>query len=346
MRRIITKEETQKIIADYNNGVGSDSIAKELNLSPTAILRVLKRNNIDRRPIKKKTDQDEILKICQEYKDGYSTYDLGKKYRLSFATINNYLKENNVDRRDMSECHRIYDINEDFFDEINCEEKAYLLGLLASDGCNQKEANAVRISLHPQDKDILYKFSKLIYKKDSDSHVKFYTKFDKLKNKSFDSASLTIFSKYMCNSLKNNGIPPNKTFILKYPTYLSNNLNRHFIRGEFDGDGSITVDGGKKKNSCWKITGTLDLCEKIKEIILKELNITCSITKCNNSEVWNVYSGGKRNVEQICDWIYKDATIWLDRKYNSYLFLKERIQEINSTFKVGGFHHNKYVLKK
>ena len=38
---------------------------------------------------------------------------------------------------------------------------------------------------------------------------------------------------------------------------------------------------------------------------------------------------GNRRVLKLMDWIYKDATIYLDRKYQKYLNLKQRIEEVD-----------------
>lgn len=41
----------------------------------------------------------------------------------------------------------------------------------------------------------------------------------------------------------------------------------------------------------------------------------------NNGFSHSVWSGN-RKVEKILDWMYKDSTIYLDRKYKKYLQLK------------------------
>ena len=48
-----------------------------------------------------------------------------------------------------------YPFNIHFFDEINTEEKAYILGFLYADGYNMEERNTVAISLKKEDSYIL-----------------------------------------------------------------------------------------------------------------------------------------------------------------------------------------------
>ena len=40
-----------------------------------------------------------------------------------------------------------------------------------------------------------------------------------------------------------------KSLILKYPNYLKPEFHSHFIRGYFDGDGSITINRNKNTNN-------------------------------------------------------------------------------------------------
>ena len=57
---------------------------------------------------------------------------------------------------------KIYTINEDYFDIIDTEEKAYLLGFLYADGNHFTKKNRITIGLQEKDKHILEKFNELI----------------------------------------------------------------------------------------------------------------------------------------------------------------------------------------
>ena len=52
---------------------------------------------------------------------------------------------------------------------------------------------------------------------------------------------IEIYNKELCQDLINYGCVQNKSFCLKYPL-IPYNLNRHFIRGYFDGDGCISYN--------------------------------------------------------------------------------------------------------
>ena len=69
------------------------------------------------------------------------------------------------------------------------------------------------------------------------------------------------------------------------------------------------------------ITGTCWLCESIKEIVENELHINCNkvtLADTNNGITSNFTVTGKNNTKAFLDWIYKDAELYLDRKYEIY----------------------------
>ena len=56
---------------------------------------------------------------------------------------------------------RIYGVNDEIFDNIDNQDKAYVLGLLYADGCNY-ENGRVKIDLVEEDIDVLEKLNNLI----------------------------------------------------------------------------------------------------------------------------------------------------------------------------------------
>lgn len=89
------------------------------------------------------------------------------------------------------------------------------------------------------------------------------------------------------------------------------------MRGYFDGDGTV------RKNECrCSLLSTEDFCKTLAQIIKEELGVHCSImlTHGNAEKSTRVLSiAGRKQVKKFLDWIYKDADIYLERKYNIYL---------------------------
>lgn len=65
------------------------------------------------------------------------------------------LKDNNIKIISNVEKLRKYEIDENYFDIIDSEHKAYTLGFLYADGYNNEKKNIVKISLMEDDIDIL-----------------------------------------------------------------------------------------------------------------------------------------------------------------------------------------------
>ena len=77
---------------------------------------------------------------------------------------------------------------------------------------------------------------------------------------------------------------------------LADELNRHFIRGLFDGDGSVCRTQYKNRQSyqhTLTITSTLMVCEKLVDIVENAIDINCHIYDASNhngiTKVWTGY---------------------------------------------------------
>ena len=143
-----------------------------------------------------------------------------------------------MQRNELGKFCREYQINEDFFDNIDTEENAYILGFFYADGTNcELNDSLIGISFTQleQDVDILEKIKSAM-----DADYNFYKCIqptnDKVKYK------FSINSQKLSKRLSELGAPPRKSLILKFPNkdiFKSEDLIRHFIRGYFDGDGCI-----------------------------------------------------------------------------------------------------------
>src|ERR1700688_3708512 len=90
--------------------------------------------------------------IINGYQSGLSSYKLAKEYNVHYSTILEVLKRNNIPRKGFSD-YRKYAIDENYFENINSHEKAYILGFIIADGCILKTRwqNVLKISLSNKD---------------------------------------------------------------------------------------------------------------------------------------------------------------------------------------------------
>ena len=102
---------------------------------------------------------EEYKNIVRLYNSGLSQQKIGEMYNTSHTVIRKVLMKNNVIMRDNSRKGRKYTIDENYFDIIDNQDKAYILGLLYADGCNYVPQHRVKIELQERDKDILDKIN-------------------------------------------------------------------------------------------------------------------------------------------------------------------------------------------
>jgi transposase len=351
MRKLLTPEIKTKIIELYLSGLGSDTISKQFDIHANTVLKLLKREGIERRGLRKKIFPEDEPKIVEMYQQGMSAPEIAEKFNVQHTMILRYLEKNGIDRRSAEECHRIYPIYEDFFDVIDSQEKAYFLGILYADGNNSLDANYVRIDLARKDRDILEKLAPLIYLKEPLQHIKDYTREKEYNGKitTIYGSYLTINSKHICHTLFNMGCENKKSLTLKWPEWLvDSELQRHFIRGYYDGDGGVSLTDIKTRSATTKIISTIEFCQSMISIIETQTGIHFG-EPYNDVESKNVYSirlAGNPQIANFLDWLYKESTIYLDRKYNLYLELLAKNKETQRLIMAGTRGYNKCYLAK
>jgi intein/homing endonuclease len=194
--------------------------------------------------------------------------------------------------------------NVNVFDIIDSEDKAYWLGFLYADGAVAKNDRVLELSLKLSDKEHLEKFKKFL---NSDIEVK---------TDSFR-CRFSIGSKKLCSSLIKLGCVNKKSLILQFPTeqQVPKELQKHFIRGYFDGDGCIT-NPLTNQNSC-SVLGTKAMLEGIKNFFNLN-NILAINNKKSNANCYNLVLHGN-NCRRFLSALYKDSSINLTRKYYRFL---------------------------
>ncbi len=248
-----SKSQKEDICNRYISGESTYSISKFYNCSNVTVSNILKSERIEIRS-NKKFNRIIELEICDKYKNGIHSYELSEIYNCSATAIIGVLHRNNIKMRTSGESHKKYSLNEDYFNSINTEDKAYWLGWLYADGCNQKNYN-VSIGLHKNDAHIIEMFKKYI-----GSNKPLYKKTDE------SCVELQFRSKKLSNSLKKAGCIYNKSLILEFPNknQVPYNLLPHFVRGYLEGDGCVGVY--KTKNMI-SILGTKKFLTEMKKYL-------------------------------------------------------------------------------
>ena len=210
----------------------------------------------------------------------------------------------------------IHHCNYNYFSIIDTEEKAYWLGFIYADGNVNKAKNTLTINLQARDKGHLVKLNKCL---EGNYSVK-VTK-DIRGDKTYWNARLSVYSTKLIKDLINNGVVPNKTSVMTFPT-IPNDLLHHFIRGYFDGDGTVCERKHKKGQSdlsCSFVCGSQAFLESIRHILFSN-NINSYIVHDKGNKVY-LSLAGLQNPDNFLKYIYRDATICLDRKFEKTKYL-------------------------
>jgi len=211
-----------------------------------------------------------------------------------------------------------YHVNQNYFEKIDNEFKAYWLGFLYADGCvvlKNKRAD-LQIGLASRDRGHLLKFL------DSIQSNTVLHEYDILSSgKTRYKSDVHVCNLKICEDLSSKGCTPRKSLSLKFPNedIVPRHLIRHFIRGYFDGDGWVSYNS-KTQKICVGFIGTIDIVSNIKNIFMQELSVfDIKISQKNKDK--NTYEVDWCNFvdcEKIYNYMYRDCNIFLDRKLNKF----------------------------
>jgi len=306
MKKLILDEK--EMVAQYEKLKNVNKVAEFFNISVSTVQRRLRNNNIIF------THKNETLNpndVLEQYSSLKSIHKVAKHFNMSVGPIKKILKSNGINLT-----NRRYEVNHNYFDIIDTEEKAYWLGFLYADGYirERKSGNSLEMKLSIKDKHHLELFRKSI----GSNHI-IVDGYNNVKYKGGISSSqmslIAIYSLQLVESIKSQGFHSRKTFTIDQPK-IDEKLIHHFLRGYFDGDGCFWFS---EKNG--SKTSLVSASENFRNFIIKELN--------KNGIQIRYYGGitlhlqNKVDNHKFYNYIYNNATIYLERKKEIY----ERFRE-------------------
>lgn len=252
--------------------------------------------------------QQRLVELVNEGKSGHQ---IANELRVNYTTVHRWLRKLGLN---LPNYHNELKFDNTIFDSIDTEEKAYWLGFLYADGYISTERDAVELSLMGSDVEHLEKFRTFLgYKNPVRMGVV------KCNKKEFSRCRLHLVNKHFRDTLIQLGCLPKKSLKLNFPNesvFASKELIRHFIRGYFDGDGSITHTKDNRLEVI--IVGTKEMLDGImrycpncfasnrhKDKRHPLSNTFMLVNTCNKATTF-------------CHLIYDNATIYLQRKYDKF----------------------------
>lgn len=296
------------------NKLGTSEIAQLAGCGKTAVLYWMDKYGIERRgnsdahlgaagPGKIILPPDEERKLVSLYADGRSGHSLADEFGLSQQVVYRILHEHDMVRVSKKDWCTL---DGQVFDCIDSESAAYWYGFIYADGCVYR--NALRVLLKQSDSKHLVKLCQFLK---SDRPVLKYERRQYNKTYGGEDYAVVIFgSKHMAEVLVNLGIvkerPNIKPVIDSVPQYLV----RHWIRGYFDGDGCAS------KNRCTiSFIGQRDLLKWISSEIGRSASTNPRKLRSTKSDfMFAIRYSGAFVCKRVTNFMYKDATIWMDRK--------------------------------
>lgn len=211
-----------------------------------------------------------------------------------------------------SEKYRKYTLNENVFDIIDTPEKAYWLGIFYADVNVSDFRNDVDLYLKEEDYAHLVKLQKFF-----GTNRPIRPKNKKTPNKTYKGFRLIVSSEKIKSALINLGCPPQKSKAIQFPDPIKvqNHLIPHFIRGYFDGDGGITTPNNGTTIGV-EILGTENFLRSMHEWTGFVLSRD-PVKGFKHSDIKRLQYFGN-DAKLFLDRIYDNATIYLDRKYETY----------------------------
>lgn len=305
----LSQEAINQMTIEYNNGMTIGMLSQKYGVSRTTVGSMLHYNGVPYRSDRLSKEQEQ--EICDLYLMHKSQAKVSEIVGASDVTIGRVLRRNNIEIFPNSCPGEKYTLNENYFDAIDTHEKAYIFGLLSSDGFLSEESkHNIGISLQESDLHILEEINRAL---DSNRPIKFKnmkSKKDSYKNQ----YQLIITNKHMWETLYSYGVVPNKSMSFQFPKVDDEFLNSYLL-GYIDGDGSID-----RKNPRIRFLATESFAQSFDALLYNKFGFHCGIYPiASNPITKEIMIYGKKKTPLFLDWLYKDSPICLNRKKKIYL---------------------------
>lgn len=270
--------------------------------------------------MKKEVTQEQKEKIIYNYtvlKKGQKAS--GAEFGFSYKIVKRVLEENNIPIRTKVGGRRQFDVDDNYFSpERQSANQAYIIGFLGADGNVNSRENRIDLELWKEDHDILEQIRTEIK---SEREVKIY----KCAN-GYEKHKLYFTSEQIKNDLKKFHIIPNKTYSKEYtfPELIEEKYVIDYIRGLFDGDGSVKWTNG---TICFQIdSSSKEVLEGINNFFeKKDIHLSFGENQKVNFTLHRLYCYGD-NAIKIYNMLYTPNSLFLARK-------KEKWEELLSLYK-------------
>lgn len=250
----------------------------------------------------------DVQLIREMYLSGLSAYKISEKTGVNKSLIYYYLNKMQITRSN-KENSRKYFVDDNYFEEIDTQEKAYWLGYLFADGY-VNSSNGKKVGVTSKDiehvkilrDDLGATYPVNVYEAHTSYGDSVYGR-------------LLVSSDKMYDDLIALGCVEKKSKILM-PPEIDLEMERHFLRGFYDGDGSIKRHKLSKTGYILSLLSTKEMIDWTYE------RIGGSVRYQESKDIW--YLDTTITMERL-DYLYDNATRCLQRKLSRVLDARSRL---------------------
>lgn len=328
--RKLNEADIEKIKNLHAEGMYGTEIARQMGVSSCTISDRLKSLNLKNNPKKPVFTKEEEDCIFARYIKGETIRQIAKDFPQSDDQINYILRKAGLTRRNGVQVH----FDENYFNIIEDENRAYFLGLLFADG-NIKHFDGTRgkdrhkgwktqISLNEKEGGDLIR--ELKRQMGDDRPLRVYDSLGTSGKYIRCSAVVSFGSERLYNDLVKWGMTENKLEQPRLMPPLRPDLIHHFLRGCFDGDGSIFYSNGKRPQMGANICGSKPFLEQA-NVIFNEV-VKTPHTKgrrvFDRGKFGSIHFGTAATCKKLFEYLYQDAHIYMKIKYDKFVnYLKQ-----------------------
>lgn len=246
--------------------------------------------------------------ISELYLSGLSAKNVASRLGISSSKVYRELQKANINRRSNAINSRKFYVNEKFFESPN-KNNVYWIGAIAADGhiARYKHSSGVIIITQKNTKENELWLKKLLSDADSNYKLKKYVSNSLYGQTEY--LKLQLSSGKLYNDIKKYGIVEKKSLTLRPPQNI-NNLDSHWIRGYFDGDGSASK---KSDGIRLRFCGTEEVLEWIADKIPAN-RVYWSKRNNDDSNNFQIEISRVKEIIDTVEYMYYDADRWLERK--------------------------------
>jgi hypothetical protein len=248
--------------------------------------------------------------------DQLSIEAIANKMGCSISKVQKYLEREGLTRSNLDSkrlLSKLTQHNSTFFDNIDTEEKAYWLGFFYADGYLAKNGCVLTINLSWKDASHLQRFAN-IFQREVLVHERTP---DKRNGKIYRVATCSFSCVYLWNALIVKGIKQGNTLSedISVFEHIPDELIHHFVRGFFDGDGFVHQN--KRGGLEFGFVGSCPFMRHLRNLIV--ISTGLAAPKLDDThKLATLHWNGRGVSRQFENWLYYNATIWLERKRNVF----------------------------